>query len=470
MNVYPVLKMGARNTVQKYLSKRGLKPRIKNPGTTIPKLIQCKGIIHYTRSGTRKVVTSTSYAIKDGDFLVVAVKCVTGANFVIPAIFKPTDYAFIMGSQDSFFKNAKDYMNRRPCEINNTNPKRYSVTKYVTSCKSFKEILKEICKGKNIITPINDVLIVSHASGDGILFFKIDKKDRDNKIYLDQLCPYVQDTKRTKITTREMQDRASTNIHIRGCNIGNNTDYLRLIKKTFGTQVIVTAPKHIDYFGYFYYGTVANIKYEFMLYDFVVYQKNRAANKSKLVQLFDNKSFSDIHGTGINQSKWNTWIPRNTRKSIKARFTCNNPIHSRIGRYIKREFKYKYRTIYTYKISIPKGAKVPRGKSDRIKILKQSLPKYKEMKSDYPSSQCPYPKYLRWGFQDVDDMIDNLAWSISRKGSILEFIGKRYEYKVRIPITDANNNLMLNAIPSTGARQYTRNDIKIGDNRFFASV
>ncbi len=52
----------------------------------------------------------------------------------------------------------------------------------------------------------------------------------------------------------------------------------------------------------------------------------------------------------------------------------------------------------------------------------------------------------------------------------VSFYYKTYEYKVRIPITDANNKLMLNAIPTKSARQYTHNDIKVSDTRFFASV
>lgn len=475
MTVYPVLNtLGIYETVLLYLSKTGLKPPLTNPTALIPKLIQCKGIIHYTRSGTRTVVNSESFKLKEGDFLIVATQCKTGSNYTIPVTFQKADYAFIMGKRDSFFTSAQNYMNRRPAVINQSNPNRNTVTKSITSRNSFEEIIKAVSEGKEITTPINDILIVSHARGEGMLFFKLNAQDPDKVIYLDELCPFVHNKTRAKVTKRDVEDHADTNIHIRGCNIGNEVRYLQLIKKIFGTNVTVTAPKHIDFIGYFVdHGNSIDIKYECMKYCFNVFQTKRVANKNTLVQLFDNKSFSDIHGAGITTNQWNSWIPTNIHMaSRKTQYACNNPINASMKRYIQREYRYRYKEIFSYGMRIQKGVTPPSGKSDRISALKQNLKKHPKMQAHYPSKQCQFPEYTRYGYQSVDDMVDNLYWTFSWSSSkrILTYTGKRREYQVRIPITDANNNLMLNSIPSTGNRQYTHNNIVETDTRFFASA
>ncbi len=475
MTVYPVLNTSViSDTVSLYLSQASIKPPLKSPTTLIPKLIQCKGIIHYTRSGTRTVVNSENFKLKDGDFLVVAKQCKTGSNYTIPVTFQKTDYAFIMGKRDSFFTNAQNYMNRRPAVINKSNPKRNTITKSITSRDSFEEILKAVSTGKEIVTPVNDILIVSHARGEGMLFFKLNAQDPDKVIYLDELCPFAHSTTRAKVTKREVEDHANTNIHIRGCNIGNEVKYLQLIKKIFGTKVTVTAPKHIDFFGYFVDpNNSIDIKYEYMMYCFNVYQTKRAANENALVKLFDNKSFSDIHGTGITTTQWKSWIPSSIHAaSRKTQYTCNNPINASMKPYIQREYRYRYKVIFTFKISVPKGVNYPTAKKDQLAALKQSLQNHPEMQTNWPSKQCQFPKYMRHGYQSVNDLVDNLYWTFSWKSSkrLLICTGKRHEYQVRIPITDANNNLLINAIPSTGNRQYTHNNIIETDTRFFASA
>lgn len=475
MTVYPVLNTSViSDTVSLYLSQTSIKPPLKDPDTLIPKLIQCKGIIHYTRSGTRTLVNSENYKLKDGDFLVVAAQCKTGANYTIPVTFQKTDYAFIMGRRDGFFTDAKNYMERRPAVINQSNPKRNTITKSVITRNSFEEILKAVSAGNEIVTPINDILIVSHARGEGMLFFRLNAGDPDRVIYLDELCLFAHSATRAKVTSREVEDHASTNIHIRGCNIGNEIRYLRLIKKLFGTNITVTAPKHIDFFGYF---TDPNnnidIKYEYMKYCFTVYQTKRAANKNALVQLFDNKSLSDIHGTAITTKEWNFWIPTAIHTaSIKTQYTCTNPINATMNSYIQREYRYRYKVIFTYRINVAKGSTPPASNSDRITALKQSLKNDPQMQTNYPSQKCQFPRYTRHGYKSVDDMVDNLYWIFSWKSSkrILTCTGKRHEYQVRIPITDNKNNLMINAIPSTGNRQYTHNNIVETDTRFFASA
>ena len=473
MTVYPVLNTSViSDTVSLYLSQASIKPPLKSPTTLIPKLIQCKGIIHYTRSGTRTVVTSENFKLNDGDFLVVATQCKTGSNYIIPVTFQKTDYAFIMGKRDSYFAYAQNYMNRRPATINNSKPTRNTTTKSVITCNSFEEILNALVTGKEIVTPINDVLIASHARGEGMLFFRLNANDPDNTVFLDELCLFVHSTTRTKVTKKEIQDNASTNIHIRGCNIGKEVRYLRLIKQIFGTKVTVTAPKHIDYFADFNYGNI-DIKFECMFYDFTVYQKDRVKNKNSLIQLFDKKGYSDIHGNSITQKQWKAWIPTNIHvKSTKPLYSCNNPIHTKMGSYTKREYRYGYKARYTYKILISKGVNPPIKKNDQMAVLKQNLPSHPEMQTNWPSKQCQFPKYMRHGFTSAIDMVDNLYWTFSWKSSKrhLICIGKRHEYTVRIPITDAKNNLMLNSTPTTGNRQYTHNNIVETDTRFFASV
>jgi hypothetical protein len=408
--------------------------------------------------------------IDRGGFLAVADQCASGGQQTVVANPGSRDFAFVLPS-DSFGTNARNYMNRRPSTI------------AVTACRSLDSILRAICYpnaaaqrlARHITNPINNVIIVSHAGATGALFCKLNDRSGENQIFLDQLCPYVNDlSARPEVDDSIVRDAASTNIYIRGCNVGQEPQFLRFIKQIFGGSVTVTAPLHEDRFEYFRDGGTI-YRFEFMRKCFKVARKVQASDKSDLVRLFQGLNATDIHGTAITQAQWNSWIPSNIHPSpqnneVLNNYPCTITFHQRAT--VERFYRYRSRDFYQYDITWGGPGPIPSGHSDRVQMVRDALASERTMASDYPSSSCRFPMYRRWGFSSVTDFVNGLRWTFTVSRNVLTCTGGLYEYEVRIPITDASNTLMVNAILATGNRQYISgcNNIVETDANLFASV
>ncbi len=471
MPTYPVRITTDSATVTAYLTAATLDPPIQNAATRVPQLIGCNGVVHYTRSGTRTVVSQGSFEIRNGDFLVVADQCATGTDqAVVVAPMRPGDYAFIMGSGDDFYDAAEYYMDRRPN------------TTTVTSAGTLEAILNTLMTGGAVTTPIANVIVVSHARQEGQLAFAANARARDDRMYLDELCMYVHDRGRPQITTRTIRNASATNIHIRGCNIGEEDRFLRLIRQIFGAQVTVTAPKHEDrYFELTMTETrgeevVSERTYysEFMRYNFVVKRKQRASNKNELVRHFFDLRKSDIHGNRITRAQYRSWIPNgiHPQGSVERRHRCGNPIHARAGQYITRRYRYQRKTLYTYGVPWQGEGAPPANPARRTELLREALRREPTMQANHPSQQCDMPRYQRWGYGSLNDFVDSLSWSFSWNAadSILMCTGRIHEYELRIPITDAQNNLLMNVFEGTGTRQYLHQEILETNGELFGRV
>jgi hypothetical protein len=461
MDVYQAIDLGIRDTVRFFLIFQNDFATGMSAGDKISALLKCGGIIHYTRSGRSTVVKDEKFKLEEGDFLLVAEACSSGRVQVIPTTFVPTDYAFIMG-QGAFYDVANEYMNRRPS------------TKVINPCASFESQLHTLKSGKEITTPIRNVLMVSHARGEGMLQFPLENGGTPPRTYLDQMSLFVDSTTRTTITDRVINNVADTNIFIRGCNIGKEPRYLRLIKTIFGGNVTVTAPKHYNTIGYFYHtGDGIDIKYEYMEYEFSIRTKQRITTKAALVKLFIDAHPTDIHGNPIQDARWNVWIPDNIRSpSVTVEYECTNPIHVGMASKITREYRYRHPQIYSFTIPYRKGAKVPKTETDRLADLRSQMILLPEFQPEYPAPRCPSPHYERWGYRSLDEMINGLAWTIvwnSKKGN-MKFTGVRHDFMLAIPITDTSGRLMLNALATNGTKRYLYHDLEETDQRFFTRV
>jgi hypothetical protein len=406
------------------------------------------------------VVSQADFEIRNGDFLVVADQCATGTDrTVVVTPMQPKDYAFIMGSGDDFYDAAESYMTRRP----DTTP--------ITSAGTLESILNTLMTGRAVTTPIANVIVVSHAREEGHLAFGANAQDTDDRMYLDELCMYVHAQGRPQITTRTIRNDSATNIHIRGCNIGEEDRFLRLIKRMFGAQVTVTAPRHEDRFFEFSVTesrggeVVSETTYysEFMRYNFVVKRKRRASNKNELIRHFLGLGKSDIHGTSITRAQYNAWIPSRIHPSgsVETRHRCSNPMHARAGGYITRRYRYRRKRIYGYGVPWEEDGTPPAARPRRIELLREALRREPTMQANHPSQQCNMPEYQRWGYSSLNDFVDSLYWSFSWDAarSLLMCTGRIHEYELRIPITDSENNLLMNVFEGTGTRRYLHHGI-----------
>ena len=483
-------------------------------------LISSGCMVLCTRSGTRTNITSETAQVQRGDFIIVAEHCGTGATRTFPA-FRRTDYAFVMrrpvpGERvDEFYRNASLYMGRRPTGIPNPTspPPTPPATFKIEYINSLEGVLRAICAtpfpghcsyGSAINSPIANVLLVSHARGEGALTFKLRGNDDAAEFYLDHLYLYANDGARPQVTSREMRNVAATYIRICGCNIGREDRFLRYLKQIFGNNVTVVAPKHEDFFGEYQLSATEEAGqqtyyYEFMRYYFSVMRKERLTGrrlKNQLIDLFVGAGFTDILGNAVPRSKWEEWIPETIHgPAVETQYSCSNPIDdqwggslsasARFARHVERRYRQVRRTLFTSRIQLGESEDPPPRPRSRqyrprcMEILSTGLIRDPVMRVNYPSSSFPYRAFQRWGYESLDSFIRDLNWDFSweRRSRTLTSIGWLYLYEVRIPITDAPltgapGNLLINAFLDTGPREYLSrcHGILETDTRLFGRV
>lgn len=445
-----------QTTVGEFLRKPSLTPPIENADTRVTDLINCQGVVHYTRSGTRTEVSEESFQIERGDLLSVAAVCATGSSQTIVAAIQASDYAFAdprdQNTGNPFGFNAKNYMNRRP---------QTRTVDFSNTIDSLDAVLRTIVSGNQISSPINDVIIVTHAGEGGFLFLKLRNSNQFRQISYYDLETYLNDQNRPQITPRQIKNDA--NIHIRGCNIGKESRYLELVKRLFGNNATVTAPKHLDNYSFFRSGTTIH-RYEHLSYCFTAFNKTALANKQQVVDAFNNHSpsFEDIFANAITNTLFNTWVPQNINNNSVATHPCSNPIDNALT--VTREYRHRFdNQLYTFDIDLDSNPPA----NQRIDILKDALRQVDTMKSSHN-----FPEYHQFGYSSLNEFVDNLNWNFNWNNSnkILHCSGSRHLYQLRIPITDENNNLFLNAFLDTGNRQYVHQQLVETDSRFFESV
>ena len=515
------------------------------------RLIKKGEITHYTRSWSKKgeevVVSSGEHEVQKGDFLVIANTGSSGQNATFVANFVPTDYAFITPLiTDTFASCARHYMDQRP--ETDQHPEAVALIDY----RTLETILEAILYARDITTPINDVIIVTHSNAGGVLYFGLTTSGTNARIEYDELDEYISDDKRPQITNRSIRDDAT--IHIRGCNIGQAEPFLELIQQIFGGSVSVTAPKYLDYFGE-NPAVAPDYHYEIMFYPFTVHCKEQVKDKESLIELFKDAKFKDVSEHLIATSKWSSWIPENIHpgRPVKSRHDCDIPdgIPDNPPLEIDREFRYKYQNIiiedeievetdpgssqiidrrmellrdelenrdekmqdfwfpapvykergygsvdefvdalswtfvwdenehsltcdgsggshggYTYKI---RNLDSEPDSSDEIDPRVEIMREYLEGQPDMQESH-PFPKYRQYGYDNLDEFVDNLRWNFRWSKGKLKFSAYRYVYEVRIPITDEENILYINACYPGSSKKYIRQDIVETDDKFFGII
>ena len=453
-----------RVTVSAYLSNTRLRPAFSSPETRIPELIRCQGLVHYTRSGIRTVVTDSSFEMQPGDFLVVAESCSTGGHTTFTGNLPRKDQAIIMPDdiEDPFALHAENYFHIRP----NTNLVGGRVS-------SLDHLVRTIYSDDSIHCPINDIFFITHANPVGMIFPK-DDRDANDFLDYDELCEYTDSSSRPQITSRVIQDNCKVNI--RGCKIGQNIRYITKIRELFGDHITVTAPKHFDTFGFSGEEITEESvpHYEYMSYGFTVFNKTRINSKNALIQSFLEKHFTDIHGIEITRGNYNSWIPANVNDSVNRIHRCDVPIP---GTTVERRFIHRVVEVLPYILSIAEGIEIPDSSTERKRMLRSGMSADSRMSSSEDSHE--YPFYERYEYSSFDEFWDGLQWSNPQwdpSNRELSSTGRRHEYEIRVPITGPNtgeNRLMLNAFlePDRGQEaDYLHHDIVETDTRFFSIV
>ena len=180
-----------------------------------------------------------------------------------------------------------------------------------------------------------------------------------------------------------------------------------------------------------------------------------------LLAAFDAAGFTYLDGTAIPTAAWAGWIPSNVhppaaqwKQSFNMQIDLNPAVGTQTTVTVHREYRYE-----TIPFSWDWGAPNPGNRPDQLDVLRNTLPQGAVPPSGKHlyDPAYPWPLYERYGFTDIDDMVDHLDWVITYSNGTLHFRATRYEYTVMLPITDppappANPVLRLyNFFPSNAA-------------------
>ena len=152
-----------------------------------------------------------------------------------PPALPRVDFVFLMGDEtsDVFYKNAHTFFKGA-----------FPKATIVLDVRSLSGIMKTIGAQAN---PIGKLVIVSHAHESGSLQFKIDENDPDNRLDFSELKKANADSTLPTVDAKKVD--ASTEIIIRGCNIGRSKRMLNELDTAFGGAAKVSAPTHEQGYG-----------------------------------------------------------------------------------------------------------------------------------------------------------------------------------------------------------------------------
>jgi hypothetical protein len=158
-----------------------------------------------------------------------------------PAEAPRKDYVFLMGSTGGFYLAARRFF------------KDHHPTAEIISLKdnSLAGLFAKLRDVASPTSPVGNLYIVSHANVDGTLSFGLTGKDKDKKTTFGELTNALKTSPGLFKLSGGVDGK--TTIHIKGCNIGRNTDMLNALDEAFGKNAQVVAPTHKQ--GYEYHTT-----------------------------------------------------------------------------------------------------------------------------------------------------------------------------------------------------------------------
>ncbi len=380
--------------------------------------------------------------------------------------------------------------------------KRFSLDQPVISVRSgnpdIEKFIGELFTDSSVSKPVGDLYIGTHAGSDGHIQLRLFRgqvdavgnpsEDTDMEVLdqasgpsgpvriIDSMVGYVR-------ATPPAPDPAPTHsVHIKGCNIGQkrflpaagkpDVPFLVRLKKVFGDNVNVTAPKHFhglrsEYKGYF----------EYMAHEFVVAKKpekvgNRIVmkftNRDQLLAAYRGIGAKYHNGADVLPDDWKTIVPpvmrdqRNLKKSYPLGRTIEGETTVTIGRQLRIEPE-------TVNWSFDYHATPPTNPATRLADIKADMladPRF--------ASTHAWPVFERWRFSTAASYVDGYHWTFTPRGTVLHATGKRFIYTIVDPIVDRSvtpvqdRPLIYNFYPGPGSSQAAiLTGIVESDNNFF---
>ena len=347
------------------------------------------------------------------------------------------DYLFVPGTSASEVLGSR-VISRRPNTTLITRP---------AAQNHLAGLLAHLTTNGTITRPIGDILLVAHGLENGTYFIPLSRTlaaPVDFEIADDANTSNVVRMTAPLLAPAGGGAMNTITVRLRGCNIGKARPFVEKLRDAMtptGGTLNMTAPLHFDEFHDITGGTVEYLAHKFSL---KVAQQfldaHGAADRPALLAAFDAAGFTYLDGTAIPTAAWGNWIPNNIhpsgarwRQSFNTQVDLNPAVGTQTTVTIHREYRYE-----RIPFSWDWGAPNPGNHPAQLDVLRNTLPQGTVPPSGrhlYDPSY-PWPLYERYGFTDINDMVDNLNWTVTFSSGRLHFRTIRHEYTVMLPITD----------------------------------
>jgi len=327
-------------------------------------------------------------------------------------------------------------------------------TGVISDVDSVREFIDELKNDPSIATPIGSALIGAHADNEGNIFLSMfpDQQQPNEFMYKGQtnfeVLVKTMDASRPErsINMDDVLDNSGNHfVHFKGCNIGKAPKFLKKFKEALDADQ-VTGPKFFHGIAWYEDAGI----YEYMAYQFQVFQKDPFPTRTALIAAFTAGNFTLVDGTTtVPPSSWATWIPKKIKKkfSKSMTFALGQTAGGRKKLAIGREFRVESNRKHPFTWTMGTLSPFP-AKSAYMSTLTTDITGAPEFQSNYG-----FPFHERWGYATPAAFIAGLRWTFTRgvKGdpNALVASGTRSQYTVLVPVTDVSSgNLVFNFYPN----------------------
>lgn len=296
---------------------------------------------------------------------------------------------------------------------------------------------------EQIVAPVRDILMSSHANPEGRLRMAIETTAIRDISYedLEELCrsrqAYVPEE---ALFPRPAAVSGPRNliVHVRGCRIGRSTPFLDKLRQALNVPQL-TACKHVHA-----YVTMNRPRGEgeYMEYSFEVNTRAPLSDITALIAEFVRRGYTTVDGAVITADIWRRWLSGLRVNSAQPGRTqrVTNPITGGTEP-VPAEFRHRQRHLMEGggSISLPSQPQSQTAmKQELRRVLEQGHARYRQ--------SHPWPEWARYGYASMDEFIDGWEWNFNwnEREGLLEFNPTRYEYALLQPVVTPSNSLYMN--------------------------
>ncbi len=338
-----------------------------------------------------------------------------------------TDFAFIPGIGDQALEGLSTV----------THLSSTAVVVLVEQKATLSNFLLALQNGVEILgwDPAGDLLIGAHGDALGDLQMSLDDANPTPAHYESLESALQSQSIRIPDDVRS----PGTAVRLLSCSIGADEcqPFLLLMKSAMGNPVRLTAPRYVH--SYQIQDDQKSVV-EFMHYDFFIAGANNGraplTTRDAVLGKFGDAAFPYFDGTSIDPDLWDKWIPTAGRLSLSGsgqNLNTPSPVNITLGNLTittNSVLSFAWGLVPFDIEPLPYNGFTPTDDTAKFGVLDQELPQIGKYQDTHK-----YPVFKRWGFNKLSDFIRGWNWTVKLINGKLKFIGTRYMYELKIPIT-----------------------------------